>query len=61
MIKPKEVTDELLKKYADLNKKGITSAYWAEILEVIKDLEKFEEYEKCNELWTYYIKTTGKP
>lgn len=57
----KEATDELLKKYNSINKKGITSVYWGEILTVISELEKLEEYEKCNELWTYYIKITGKP
>ena len=44
---------ELLKKYNDLDKKGIASAYWKEVREVIKQLEIREEYEKCQELWEY--------
>lgn len=56
-----EAKGELLRKYNSLSKKGITSVYWGEILDIISELEQLEEYEKCNDLWTYYIKMTGKP
>ena len=45
---------DLLKKYKDIDKKGIQSAYWEDVLDVIKWLEKNEEYEKCQDLWDYY-------
>jgi hypothetical protein len=34
------------KKCSDLQKRGIASPYWSEILDVIKWLEDLEEYEK---------------
>lgn len=51
---------EWAKKYGDVYKKGITSIYWNEILEIIKYLERKEEYEKCQDLWNYYSEMTGK-
>jgi hypothetical protein len=51
---------ELLKKYNDLDKKGITSVYWKEVREVITQLEIREEYEKCQELWEY-LQMIGGP
>lgn len=50
---------EWIKKYNDVNKKGITSVYWSEILGIIKYLERKEEYEKCQDLWDYYQSITG--
>jgi hypothetical protein len=50
---------EWIKKYNDVNKKGITSVYWNEILDIIKYLESKEEYEKCQDLWEYYQSITG--
>ena len=47
------IDKELLKKYKDLEKRGISSVYWREVRDVIKDLEIREEYEKCQELWEY--------
>lgn len=44
---------ELLKKYRDLEKRGISSVYWKEVRDVIKELEIREEYEKCQDLWEY--------
>jgi hypothetical protein len=51
---------EWVKKYKDVDKKGVTSVYWKEILEIIKYLEKKEEYEKCQDLWDYYQSISGK-
>jgi hypothetical protein len=51
---------EWIKKYNDVNKKGITSVYWNEILDIIKYLERKEEYEKCQDLWDYYQSITGQ-
>lgn len=48
-----------MKKYRDVYKKGITSVYWSEILDIIKFLEQKEEYEKCQELWECYTDLTG--
>ena len=42
------------RKYKDIDKRGINSPYWKEVLNVIKFLEKKEEYEKCQDLWDYY-------
>ena len=47
------------RKYKDVDKKGITSAYWNEVLDIIKYLESKEEYEKCQDLWSYYQEITG--
>jgi hypothetical protein len=49
-----------MKKYRDVDKKGITSIYWPEVLQIIKFLEKREDYEKCQELWDYYVEVTGE-
>jgi hypothetical protein len=49
------------KKCNDLEKRGIASPYWSEILEIIKWLETIEEYETCQDLWEYYENMTGKP
>jgi len=51
---------EWMKKYKDVDKKGITSTYWPEVLEIIKFLEKREAYELCQELWEYYKEVTGE-
>ena len=51
--------EEWIKKYKDIDTRGITSIYWPEILDVIKFLEKREEYEKCQDLWQYYLDVTG--
>jgi hypothetical protein len=51
---------EWVKKYKDVDKKGVTSVYWKEILEIIKYLERTEEYEKCQDLWDYYKSMSGK-
>jgi hypothetical protein len=51
---------EWVKKYKDVDKKGVTSVYWKEILEIIKYLERKEEYEKCQDLWDYYKSMSGK-
>jgi hypothetical protein len=51
---------EWMKKYRDVDKKGITSIYWPEVLQIIKFLEKREDYEKCQELWDYYVEVTGE-
>lgn len=47
-------------KYQDVKEMGITSVHWAQILQIIKYLEGKEEYEKCQVLWTYYLKVTGQ-
>ena len=52
--------EEWMKKYRDVDIKGITSIYWPEILKIIKFLEGKEEYEKCQELWEYYKEMTGE-
>ena len=52
---------EMRKKCKDLEKRGIASPYWSEILIVIKWLEDLEEYETCQELWEYYETMTGNP
>jgi hypothetical protein len=52
---------EMRKKCNDLEKRGIASPYWSEILEIIKWLETIEEYETCQDLWEYYENMTGKP
>lgn len=52
---------EMRKKCRDLEKRGISSPYWSEILDVIKWLEDLEEYETCQDLWDYYEMMTGKP
>jgi hypothetical protein len=49
---------DLEKKCRDIEKKGIDSAHWPEILEIIKWLETKEYYERCQELWEYYKKIT---
>jgi hypothetical protein len=51
---------EWVKKYKDVDKKGVISVYWKEILEIIKYLERKEEYEKCQDLWDYYKSMSGK-
>ena len=50
---------EWTRKYKDVDKKGITSTYWNEVLDIIKYLESKEEYEKCQDLWDYYQEITG--
>jgi len=45
---------EWRKKHRDVYKKGVNSRFWPEILDIIKWLEKQEEYEKCEDLWQYY-------
>jgi hypothetical protein len=45
----------MMKKYQDVYKKGIVSRYWKETLTIIKWLESREEYEKCDDLWKYYL------
>jgi hypothetical protein len=50
---------EWTRKYKDVDKKGITSVYWKEVLDIIKYLESKEEYEKCQDLWSYYQEITG--
>lgn len=52
---------EMRKKCRDLEKRGIASPYWSEILDVIKWLEDLEEYETCQDLWDYYVMMTGNP
>jgi len=52
---------EMRKKCKDLEKRGIASPYWSEILEIIKWLEGLEEYETCQDLWEYYENMTGNP
>lgn len=49
---------EWQKKYKDVEKRGIASVYWKEILQIIKYLEHKEEYEKCQDLWDYYKQMT---
>lgn len=57
----KDLEKELIKKYRDIDRKGIASVYWNEVLDIIKYLEIKEEYEKCQDLWTYYLEmTSGK-
>ena len=56
---PRANEEEGIKKYKDIDTRGITSIYWPEILDVIKFLEKREEYEKCQDLWQYYLDVTG--
>lgn len=51
---------EWIKKYKDVDKRGIASVYWNEVLEIIKYLEYKEEYERCQDLWDYY-KTMTTP
>jgi hypothetical protein len=61
MAVDQEVIDqEWNKKYKDVYRKGITSIYWGQILDIIKFLEDQEEYEKCQDLWDYYLEITGK-
>lgn len=45
---------EWQKKAKDVEKRGIASIYWKEILAIIKYLEYKEEYERCQDLWDYY-------
>ena len=45
---------EWIKKYNDVDKRGIASVYWKEVLDILKYLEYKEEYEKCQDLWDYY-------
>lgn len=47
--------NEMTKKYLDVYKKGIVSRHWKETLTIIKWLESREEYEKCDDLWKYYL------
>lgn len=49
---------EMEKKCRDIEKKGIASVHWSEILEIIKWLETKEYYERCQELWEYYKEIT---
>ena len=53
--------EETRKKCRDLEKRGIASPYWPEILNIIKWLEDLEEYETCQDLWEYYKTMTGNP
>jgi hypothetical protein len=50
-----------LKKYRDVYLKGRNSRFWPEILQIIGWLESKEEYEKCDDLWKYYLDQTEKP
>lgn len=43
-----------IQKYNDVDRRGIASVYWKEVLDIIKYLEYREEYEKCQVLWDYY-------
>lgn len=52
---------EWIKKVKDVEKRGIASVYWDQILDIIKYLEYKEDYEKCQDLWDYYkVMTDGK-
>jgi hypothetical protein len=51
---PADQEKDFYKKYKDIDKLGVNSKHWTEVLEVIKFLETKEEYEKCQELWEYY-------
>ena len=46
---------DMMKKYLDVYRKGIVSRYWKETLTIIKWMETQEEYEKCDDLWKYYL------
>lgn len=50
---------EWQKKAKDVEKRGIASTYWKEVLDIIKYLESKEEYERCQDLWDYYKQMTG--
>lgn len=49
---------EMEKKCRDIEKRGISSVHWPDILEIIKWLEAKEHYERCQDLWEYYKKIT---
>ncbi|CAB4219131.1 hypothetical protein UFOVP1604_214 [uncultured Caudovirales phage] len=48
-----------IKKYKDIDRKGVTSTHWKEVLDVIGYLEYKENYEGCQELWDYYKEITN--
>jgi hypothetical protein len=54
-----EKEEAWIKKYKDIDRKGVTSTYWKEVLEVIGYLEYKENYEGCQELWDYYKEITN--
>ena len=48
---------ELILKYRDLTKNGKASKYWVDILPIIKEFQKLENYEYCQVLWDNYTRS----
>jgi len=53
----KDLNLELILKYRDLLNNSTSSKYWVDILPIIKEFQKLENYEYCQVLWYYYTRS----